>query len=55
MLFMHLLLSVVTGFFLPFCCNWMASSVDVLHKWRRNNILLFIYAIKFIVESYKGM
>ena len=56
MLFMHLLLSVDTWFVLPFYCNWMASSVDVLHKWRRNNnILLSIYAIKFIVESYKGM
>jgi len=50
MLFIHLLLSVDTWFFLPFCCNWMAGSVDVLHKWRRNsNILLYIYAIKFIV------
>jgi hypothetical protein len=51
MLFVHMLLSVDTLFFLPFCCNWMASSVDVLHKWRRNNI----YGIKFIAESCKGM
>lgn len=56
MLFVHLLLSVDTWFFLPFCCNWMVSSFDVLHKWRRkNNILLYIYGIEFFVESNKGM
>jgi hypothetical protein len=55
-LFMNLLLSVDTWFFLPFSCKWMASSVDVLHKWRRNNkVLMYIYGVKFIVDSYKGM
>jgi len=56
MLFMHLVLSVDTWFFLPFCYNWMLSSVGVLRKWRRkNNILLYICAVKFFVESNKGM
>jgi hypothetical protein len=54
-LFMHLLLLVDTWFFLLFCCNWIAISVDVLFKWRRiKEVWMYIYGIKFIVGSYKG-